>query len=85
MVDEHCAKGLSSAETTGALNAVKVACTCGHDGIVSAKSLPRNLTCWQCGASRRVEVRDRARIRNPVAVMERILGEPRPIDAAGGG
>jgi hypothetical protein len=34
---------------------LKVACTCGHDGIVSAKSLPRNLTCWQCGTSRRVE------------------------------
>jgi hypothetical protein len=61
---------------------LKVACACGHDSIVRAKSLQRNLTCWSCGTSRRVEVRDCARIRNTVAVMERILGEARPIDAA---
>jgi hypothetical protein len=34
---------------------IKVACRCGHVGVVSAESLPRELRCWQCGASRHVK------------------------------
>jgi hypothetical protein len=52
---------------------VKVVCTCGHTGIVSAESLPRELTCARCGSSRRVEAGER--IRNKVAFEEWLLGE----------
>ena len=54
---------------------LRIACTCGHAGLVSAMTLPRDLTCLRCGCSRRVEVKNCARIRNPVAIMERILGD----------
>ena len=64
---------------------VRINCPCGHVGIVSAESLPRELTCSRCGSSRYVGVEAGARIKNPVAVMERILREARPIDMAGGG
>jgi len=64
---------------------LKIACTCGHTGLVCAERLPAELRCWQCGDRRHVAPKDCARIRNRVAVMERILGEARPIDAAGGG
>jgi hypothetical protein len=64
---------------------VTISCpACGHVGLVSAGSLPRVLTCSSCNASRYVKVEDGARIKNPVAVMERILGEARSIDMAGG-
>ena len=59
---------------------IRVTCPCGHIGIVSAVTLPRELQCSRCGASRYVKVEDGARIKNPVAVMERILGEARPIE-----
>jgi hypothetical protein len=60
---------------------LKIACTgCGHVGLAAAETLPRSLTCSSCGSSRRVKVEDGARIKNPVAVMERILGEARPIE-----
>jgi hypothetical protein len=59
---------------------LKIACPCGHVGVVSAQSLPAELRCWQCGESRRVEAKEGARIVNRVAVMERILGEARPIE-----
>jgi hypothetical protein len=63
---------------------LKIWCTmCGNVGVVSAERLPAELRCWQCGTSRRVE--KGARIKNPVAVMERILGDARPIDAPSGG
>jgi hypothetical protein len=52
---------------------VKVVCTCGHVGIVRAESLPCELRCWQCGASRHVEAG--ARITNKVAFQEWLLGE----------
>jgi hypothetical protein len=55
-----------------------VTCPCGHVGIVSAERLPAELTCSSCGSSRRVEIAECARIKDPVAVMERILGEARP-------
>jgi hypothetical protein len=41
---------------------VKVACPCGHTGVVSAESLPRDLVCSQCGSSRYVEPERSARI-----------------------
>ena len=61
---------------------IKVQCACGHVGIVSADTLPRDLVCSRCGSSRNVHAKDGERIRNHVAVMERILGEAGPIDAA---
>jgi hypothetical protein len=58
---------------------LKVSCTtCRHIGLAAAEHLPRQLTCSACGTSRRVEIAECARIKNPVAVMERILGEARP-------
>jgi hypothetical protein len=62
---------------------LKIACkSCGHVGIINAETLPRDLVCSHCGASRRVEAKDCARIRNTVAVMERFgLGA----GSAGGG
>jgi hypothetical protein len=54
---------------------LKIVCPCGHVGLASAETLPRSLTCWQCGESRRVEVRDCRRIVNRVALTEWLLGE----------
>jgi hypothetical protein len=34
---------------------LKIACPCGHVGIVDASTLPRSLVCSSCGASRHVE------------------------------
>jgi hypothetical protein len=59
---------------------LRITCPCGHIGIVSAVTLPRELTCSSCGSSRRVEVKDGARVRSREAVMEWILGEARPIE-----
>jgi hypothetical protein len=60
---------------------LRIVCTsCGHVGLAAAETLPRLLTCSSCGSSRRVSVSDCARIMNTVAVMERILGEARPIE-----
>ena len=28
---------------------LRIACTCGHTGLVSAETLPRSLTCSACG------------------------------------
>ena len=53
---------------------LKIACPCGHVGLVSAESLPRELTCWACGESRYVEAG--ARITNRAAVLEWLLGAP---------
>jgi hypothetical protein len=64
---------------------IRVTCPCGHVGLVAAEALPRELVCSRCGSSRHVHAKDCARIRNRVAVMERILGDARPIDAVGGG
>jgi hypothetical protein len=65
---------------------LKIACnSCGHAGIANSSTLPRDLVCSRCGSSRHIHAKDCARIRNRVAVMERILGEAGPIDAAGGG
>jgi hypothetical protein len=62
---------------------LRITCpSCGHAGIAAAEPLPRELRCWNCGVTRYVH--SGARIKNPVAVMERILGDARPIDAGGG-
>jgi hypothetical protein len=53
---------------------LKIACPCGHTGLVSAERLPAELRCWQCGTSRRVEAG--ARIVNRAAVLEWLLGAP---------
>jgi len=55
----------------------------GHVGLADASTLPRSMTCSTRGNRRYVAPKDCARIRNCVAVMERILGDARPIDAAG--
>jgi hypothetical protein len=53
---------------------LKIMCTCGHTGIVSAATLPRELQCSRCGCGRRVEAKDCARIVNRVALEEWLLG-----------
>jgi hypothetical protein len=53
---------------------VKIACPCGHVGVVAAETLPRELQCSACGESRRVEGGER--IRNRVAFQEWLLGAP---------
>jgi hypothetical protein len=59
-----------SAETTGSPTMlIRVTCPRGHAGVVSAE-MPRDLTCSQCGAIRRVEV-DRS---------ERIISTERRIE-----
>jgi hypothetical protein len=55
---------------------VKVVCTCGHVGIVSAESLPRDLVCSRCGSCRHVEAEDGTRIVNRVAFEEWLFGAP---------
>jgi hypothetical protein len=61
---------------------LKIACPCGHTGIVSAETLPRELTCSRCGASRHVGSGER--IVNKVAVLEWLLGgAEEPLAAAG--
>jgi hypothetical protein len=46
---------------------------CGHVGLVSAETLPRELTCARCGSCRHVE--NGARIVNKIAFQEWLLGE----------
>ena len=53
---------------------LKIACTCGHVGVVSADTLPRSLTCTRCGSCRRVEAEDGTRIVNRVAFEEWLFG-----------
>jgi transcription elongation factor Elf1 len=56
---------------------LKIACPqCGHTGLVNAETLPRELRCWLCGCSRRVEAKDGARIVNWVAFEEWLFGAP---------
>lgn len=54
---------------------LKIECTCSHIGLVNAETLPRELRCWQCGASRYIEARAGARIVSRAAVIEWLLGE----------
>jgi hypothetical protein len=34
---------------------LKIQCDCGHTGLAAAETLPRELVCSSCGASRHVE------------------------------
>jgi hypothetical protein len=54
---------------------LRIACPCGHVGLVRAESLPRELQCSACGDRRYVALKDGARIKNPVAFQEWLLGE----------
>jgi hypothetical protein len=55
---------------------LKIACACGHAGVVAAESLPRELQCSAYGSSRHVHAKDCARIRNKVAFEEWLFGAP---------
>jgi hypothetical protein len=58
---------------------IKIACRCGHVGVVNAQSLPRERRCWQCGCCRRVEAKDcEARIRSEAVFMEWVFGKSKP-------
>jgi hypothetical protein len=48
----------------------RITCRCGHVGITSAPSLPRELTCFHCGTSRHVEPDRSARIMSTAAREE---------------
>ena len=66
---------------------LKIACPCGHAGVVAAESLPRELTCSSCGSSRHVEARDGRRVMSKLAFTEWLLGsgDAELVDTAGGG
>jgi hypothetical protein len=49
---------------------LKIACPCGHTGIVSDGHLPCELHCWSCGTSRHVEPDRSARIISTAAREE---------------
>ena len=53
---------------------IRVTCPCGHIGLINAETLPRDLVCSHCGANRRIERKDGARIVNRVALEEWLLG-----------
>jgi hypothetical protein len=53
---------------------IRVTCPCGHIGLINAETLPRDLVCSHCGASRRIERKDGVRIANRVAFEEWLLG-----------
>jgi hypothetical protein len=53
---------------------IRVTCPCGHIGLINAETLPRDLVCSHCGASRRIERKDGVRIANRVAFEEGLLG-----------
>jgi hypothetical protein len=55
---------------------IRVTCPCGHIGLINAETLPRDLVCSHCGASRRIERKDGARIVNRVALEEWLFGAP---------
>jgi hypothetical protein len=57
---------------------IRVTCPCGHIGIVSAATLPRELRCWQCGSSRHVEVANGWRMASGAAVLEWLCGAEAP-------
>jgi hypothetical protein len=58
---------------------VKVACPCGHVGVVDASTLPRELQCSRCGAGRHVEPDSGRAIVSTARFEEWLAGErPRP-------
>jgi hypothetical protein len=54
---------------------IRVTCTCGHVGIVSAATLPAELVCSGCNASRRVEAGDGRAITSTARFEEYLAGE----------
>jgi hypothetical protein len=58
---------------------VRIECTsCGHVGLADAQTLPRELRCWQCGSSRRVEAKGARRVASRTAVLEWLCGAEAP-------
>jgi hypothetical protein len=58
---------------------LRIACPCGHAGVVSVDVLPGELTCSRCGSCRHIEDKDcAARIRSKEGFIERALGKHRP-------
>jgi hypothetical protein len=55
---------------------IRVTCPCGHIGLIDAETLPRDLVCSHCGASRRIERKDGVRIVSRVAFEEWLFGAP---------
>jgi hypothetical protein len=53
---------------------IRVTCPCGHIGLINAETLPRELVCSHCNASRHIERKDGARIVSRVAFEEWLLG-----------
>jgi hypothetical protein len=68
---------------------VRIECTsCGHVGVVRTSTLPRELRCWQCGSSRRVEAKGARRVASRTAIIEWLCGAEAPYgptDRSGGG
>ena len=58
---------------------VRIECmSCGHVGVVSTSTLPRELRCWQCGSSRRVEAKGARRVASRTAIIEWLCGAEAP-------
>ena len=64
---------------------LRIVCTCGHIGVVSAESLPRELQCSVCGSTRHVEVRHCRRVASHDSMMERLTCAAKSIEAPSGG
>jgi hypothetical protein len=54
---------------------IKIACACGHIGIASAQSLPRDPDGSRCGETRRLRAEDASPVRSRVAFEEWLFGE----------
>jgi hypothetical protein len=58
---------------------VRIECTsCGHVGVTDTQTLPRELRCWQCGSSRRVEAKGARRVASRTAIIEWLCGAEAP-------
>jgi hypothetical protein len=56
---------------------VRIECTsCGHVGVVSTSTLPRELRCWR--GSRRVEAKGARRVASRTAIIEWLCGAEAP-------
>ena len=69
---------------------IRVACPCGHIGLINAETLPRDLACSHCGASRRIERKDGARRRRATMMARRgfdlpVFSTPLRVNLAPGG
>jgi hypothetical protein len=54
---------------------LKIACPCGHVGLAAAETLPRELVCSSCGASRHVEAGHGNAIVSTARFEEYLAGE----------